>query len=106
MGQFGIGQSVTRFEDPRLLKGKGRYLDDINLPDQARGYVLRSPYAHARIISIDVEAARRAPGVLAVYTGEDFESSGKLLFESNEIPKIPDEPDYADGIRVLLQGEF
>ena len=52
MGQFGIGQSVTRFDDPRLLKGEGKYLDDINLPNQLRGYVLRSPYAHAKIKNI------------------------------------------------------
>ena len=46
MGQFGIGQSVTRFDDPRLLKGEGKYLDDINLPNQLRGYVLRLSLIH------------------------------------------------------------
>ena len=58
MGQFGIGQSVTRFDDPRLLKGEGKYLDDINLPNQLRGYVLRSPYAHAKIKIISTKHAK------------------------------------------------
>jgi carbon-monoxide dehydrogenase large subunit len=72
MGQFAIGQSVPRTEDPRLLRGDGRYVDDIRLPDQAHAYVLRSPHAHARVLSVDTEAAKRMPGVLAVLTGEDI----------------------------------
>jgi carbon-monoxide dehydrogenase large subunit len=74
--KFGMGQAVPRFEDPRLLRGGGRYTDDINLPGQARGYVLRSPHAHARIRAIDTAAARAAPGVLAVYTGADWAADG------------------------------
>ena len=62
MGDFSIGQSVTRFEDPRLLRGGGRYVDDVVLPNMAHGYVLRSPHAHARIRSIDTGGgARRRP---------------------------------------------
>jgi carbon-monoxide dehydrogenase large subunit len=76
MGEFAIGQSVTRFEDPRLLKGGGRYVDDIVLPGMAFGYVLRSSHAHARIRSIRTDAAKAAPGVLAVLTGADWEASG------------------------------
>ncbi len=76
MGVFGIGQPVTRYEDPRLLRGRGRYLDDINLPNQAYGYVLHSPYAHAKITAIDTSAAKAAPGVLAVFTGEDHKAAG------------------------------
>jgi aerobic carbon-monoxide dehydrogenase large subunit len=55
--KFGIGQAVSRFEDPRLLRGGGRYVDDIVLPGMAFGYVLRSPHAHARIRAIDAAAA-------------------------------------------------
>jgi aerobic carbon-monoxide dehydrogenase large subunit len=81
MGQFALGQSVPRTEDPRLLTGRGRYTDDFVLPRQAYGYVLRSPHAHARITSIDVRAAQQMPGVLAVLTGADWaaEKFGAML---------------------------
>lgn len=72
MAKFGVGQSVRRVEDQRLVVGKGRYTDDISLPGQAYGYVLRSPHAHARIVSIDTAAALAAPGVLGVFTANDF----------------------------------
>jgi aerobic carbon-monoxide dehydrogenase large subunit len=74
--KFGIGQAVPRFEDPRLVRGGGRYVDDIVLPCMAYGYVLRSPHAHARIRAIDAEKTRAAPGVLAVLTGADWVASG------------------------------
>src|SRR5215211_512998 len=76
MGEFALGQPVSRFEDPRLLRGGGRYVDDYVLPGMAFGFVLRSPHAHAQIRSIDVEAAKAAPGVLAVLTGADWQASG------------------------------
>src|SRR4029077_18766528 len=76
MGEFAIGQSVSRFEDPRLLRGGGRYVADIVLPGRALAYVLRSPHAYARIRSIDTSTAKAAPGVLAVLTGEDWQDSG------------------------------
>jgi len=76
MGEFALGQAVPRFEDPRLLRGGGRYVDDMVLPRIAFGHVLRSPHAHARIRSIDTTAAKAAPGVLAVLTGADWEASG------------------------------
>ncbi len=72
----GIGRSVRRREDLRLLAGKGRYSDDMNLPGQAYAVMVRSPHAHARIIAIDTAAAKRAPGVLAVLTGADMLSEG------------------------------
>jgi carbon-monoxide dehydrogenase large subunit len=71
-----MGQPVPRFEDPRLVRGEGRYVGDIILPGMAFGYVLRSPHAHARIRSIDAGAAKAAPGVLCVLTGADYEASG------------------------------
>jgi carbon-monoxide dehydrogenase large subunit len=74
--KFGIGQPVPRFEDPRLVRGGGRYVDDMALPGMAFGYVLRSPHAHAKISSIDVTAAKAAPGVLAVLTGADWRACG------------------------------
>ncbi len=74
--KFGLGQSAPREEDKRFLRGQGRYTDDINLPNQAHSYILRSPYAHALIRTIDVSAARAAPGVLAVYCGKDIAQSG------------------------------
>ena len=71
MNKFGIGQPVKRFEDRRLLSGNGRFINDVNLAGQAYAVVARSPHAHARIVSIDLTAARAAPGVLGVFTGED-----------------------------------
>jgi carbon-monoxide dehydrogenase large subunit len=76
MGEFAIGQGVSRFEDPRLVRGGGRYIDDIQLPGTVHGVVLRSPHAHARIKSIDVSAARNAAGVLAVLTSADVKAAG------------------------------
>jgi len=76
MGEFAIGQSVRREEDPRLLTGGGYFLDDINVYGQTWGYVLRSPYAMADIRSIDISAAEKAPGVLRVLTGEDWAAEG------------------------------
>jgi aerobic carbon-monoxide dehydrogenase large subunit len=76
MGQFGIGQPVRRFEDKRLLSGNGRFQNDVNLAGQAYGYVLRSPHAHAAIRKLDLSAALAAPGVLAIYTGDDLAAAG------------------------------
>ena len=72
----GIGQPVRRKEDPRLLTGKGRYTDDVNLDGQAYAVIARSPHAHARIVSIDASRALAVPGVVAVLTGVDLEADG------------------------------
>jgi carbon-monoxide dehydrogenase large subunit len=66
-----IGSSPRRPDDPRLLAGRGRYVDDIALPRMVHAVFVRSAHAHARITALDVEAARRAPGVVAVLTGVD-----------------------------------
>ena len=71
MGYYGIGQSVRRDEDPRLLKGRGSYVGDVKLPRQSYAYFLRSPHAHAEITKLDVSAAKQAPGVLNIFIGED-----------------------------------
>jgi aerobic carbon-monoxide dehydrogenase large subunit len=76
VGEFAIGQGVARFEDPRLLRGGGNYVDDIVLPRMTFGYVLRSPHAHARIRAIDTATAKQAPGVILVLTGADWKQSG------------------------------
>jgi carbon-monoxide dehydrogenase large subunit len=72
----GIGQTVRRKEDARLVTGRGNYSDDFNLPGQAYGAAVRSPHAHALIRSIDTTAARAMPGVLAVLTGQDALADG------------------------------
>jgi carbon-monoxide dehydrogenase large subunit len=74
--KFGVGQPVKRFEDQSLITGKGRYTDDIVLPNMAQACVLRSPVAHARIGKIDTSAARGMPGVLLVLTGDDVAKDG------------------------------
>ncbi len=73
MGDFGIGQPVPREEDPYLVRGAGRYVDDVKPPREARAFVLRSPHSHARIVSIDASAAKAMPGVALILTGEDAE---------------------------------
>jgi carbon-monoxide dehydrogenase large subunit len=72
MTKFGIAQPVRRVEDPRLLKGDGRFTDDIVLPGMTWSAVLRSPHAAAKILAIDTSTAMAIPGVLAVYTDTDL----------------------------------
>ena len=69
--KFGIGQPVPRVEDPRFITGRGRYVDDFDLPQQAHAVLVMSPHAHARITRIDTAKAKAADGVLAVLTGAD-----------------------------------
>jgi carbon-monoxide dehydrogenase large subunit len=76
MAKFGLSQPVRRVEDPRLLTGRGQYTDDISMPGQTYGVVLRSPHAHARITSLDTAPASAVPGVLAVITGADMRAAG------------------------------
>lgn len=98
MAKFGVGQSVLRVEDQRFITGNGRYTDDISLDGQAYGVAVRSPEAHARIKSIDIEAAKNAPGVLAVILQDDITAHG-----SNDLPcAIPMENrDGSAGITPL-----
>ena len=67
-----IGRPLPRFEDLRLVRGLGRYTDDLPFPGAAHAAFVRSPHPHARILRIDAAAARAAPGVLAVLTGDDY----------------------------------
>lgn len=98
-----IGQSVKRREDARFLTGRGRYTDDIVLPNQAYGVFVRSPHAHARILRLDTAAAAAAPGTLGIFTGEDFKAVGGLpcgwlIHNLDGSPmKEPKHPVLADG---------
>ncbi|HKT16800.1 MAG TPA: xanthine dehydrogenase family protein molybdopterin-binding subunit [Stellaceae bacterium] len=112
MGQFALGQSVPRTEDPRLLTGRGRYTDDFVLARQCHAFVLRSPHAHAAIRSIDTRAAQQMPGVLAVLTGADwaaekFGALGPVMPRKRRDGSpmyIPSRPSLAHG-RAMLVGD-
>jgi len=99
MGKM-IGKAVKRVEDKRFITGKGRYTDDITLPDMCHAHIVRSPYAHAKINSIDVSAAQAHPGVVAVYTGKDIADSGvngvpcgwQVDFKNGDTMKEPPHP--------------
>src|SRR5213596_109493 len=74
--EFRIGEPVRRTEDPTLLRGEGRYTDDLNEPGQAYAHMVRSPHAHGVLRGVNAEAARKMPGVLAVYTAADLAAYG------------------------------
>jgi carbon-monoxide dehydrogenase large subunit len=76
--KFAIGQSVPRTEDPMLLRGRGHYTDDVSLPGQAYAVMVRSSVAHGTIRSIDMDAARKMPGVLGVYSSAELNGYGTL----------------------------
>jgi len=90
MGDFAIGQPLERLEDPRLLRGEGRFIHDLALPGQAYLVLVRSPHAHARIRAVDAAAARAAPGVLGVYTVEDLIADGVGTSKVTLARKRPD----------------
>lgn len=75
MGEYGISQSIPRFEDAKLLTGCGDFIDDGNAHGQLHGFMVRSPYAHAEIGMVDTEAALQAPGVVAIYKGWDYKEA-------------------------------
>ena len=110
MSGFGIGSPVPREEDCRLLTGRGLFLDDLSLPGQAHGVVLRSPHAHAAIDRIDTARAARAPGVLAVLTGRDVRADGLGSLQCEEdrtrpdggpMPRPPQPALVADRVRFV-----
>src|SRR5713226_5354115 len=72
----GLGESYKRKEDARFIRGQGNYVDDVQLPGMLYGDIVRSPYAHALIKSIDISEALKVPGVLAVITGKDLDAAG------------------------------
>lgn len=89
-GRFGSGHSVRRIEDPTLVTGTGRFVDDVNVDGQAHLSFLRSPYPHARILSIDTAAALEMPGVIAVITGDDMDKAGVRTLPLAAMFKRPD----------------
>jgi carbon-monoxide dehydrogenase large subunit len=97
VNKFGIGQPVTRVEDPRFITGRGRYVDDFDLPRQCYGAVVMSPHAHARIKNINTAKAKVAPGVLAVLTGADVKADGLGGFA----PPMPEDMGGPKGFRTL-----
>ncbi len=106
MTKFGQSQPVRRVEDQRFITGKGRYTDDISLPGQAYGVMLRSPHAHAKILKLDTTAAQDAPGVLAVYTIADLKAANigdlpctiPLKNRDGSLRADPPRPALADGM--------
>ncbi len=104
MNKFGIGQPVPRREDPRFITGRGRYVDDIDLPHQAYGVVIMSPHAHARITRIDTAKAKAADGVLAVLTGADVKAD-KLGGLAPPMPEDMGGPKGFRTIRAILEAD-
>src|SRR5499433_2128519 len=121
----GMGHSIKRKEDLRFIQGKGNYVDDVNLPGMVYGQLVRSPYAHARIKSINTEQAKKLPGVLAIITGEDLAkanlawmptlyfdkqmvlATGKVLFQSQEVAFVVAEDRYtAADAAELVEVEY
>ncbi len=106
MSKFGVAQPVRRVEDPRLLKGNGRYTDDIHLPGMLFGVVLRSPHAAATILSLGTADAAAMPGVRAIYTSADFNADGigglpcavALKNKDGSDSVMPPHPVLADGV--------
>ncbi|MFQ5920217.1 MAG: xanthine dehydrogenase family protein molybdopterin-binding subunit, partial [Thermoplasmata archaeon] len=117
----GIGQSIKRKEDARFIRGQGNYVDDVELPGMLYLDIVRSPYAHAKITSIDTTEALKVPGVLAVITGKDLEAAGlawiptlmsdqqmvlpvdRVVHQSQEVVAIVAESRYAarDGVAAV-----
>ena len=110
--KFGVGQPVPRMEDPTLLRGRGRYTDDINLAGQAYAVMVRSRIAHGILKGIDTTAARAMPGVLAVYTHADLDAAGfgplkcpmNIPQRDGSPMKTPPRPSLAKG-KVRFVGE-
>ena len=103
--RFGSGKSVRRVEDENLLKGAGRFADDVSAPGQAQVSFLRSPHPHARIASIDAAAARALPGVIAVLTGEDLVRAGvKPLPVSTDFKRPDGSPGASPPRHALAVG--
>ncbi len=121
----GMGHSIKRKEDLRFIQGKGNYVDDVNLPGMVYGQMVRSPFAHARLKSINTDAAKKLPGVLAIITGEDLAkaglawmptlsgdkqmvlATGKVLFQSQEVAFVVAEDRYtAADAAELVEVEY
>ncbi|HVJ56177.1 MAG TPA: xanthine dehydrogenase family protein molybdopterin-binding subunit [Aliidongia sp.] len=105
IGRFGSGREVKRIEDAGLLAGVGRFADDVSEPFQTHLVFLRSPYAHARIVSIDAAEALAMPGVVAVLTGADLVAAGVKPLPLAPMFKRPDGSPGATPLRPALAHE-
>jgi len=117
MGDY-IGKSVKRVEDVRFITGKGNYTDDIVLPNMTYAHIVRSPYAHAKIVSVNITEAKAMDGVVAIYTGKDIADSGvngvpcgwQVDFKNGDTMKEPPHPllvqdkvrYVGDGVAVVI----
>ena len=119
--QGGIGQPIKRKEDARFIRGKGNYVDDVQLPGMLYLDIVRSPYAHALIKYIDIEKALKVPGVLAVIRGKDLDAAKlawmptlmsdkqmvlpieRVMFQGQEVAAVVAESRYAaaDGVAAV-----
>ncbi|MFK7775386.1 MAG: xanthine dehydrogenase family protein molybdopterin-binding subunit [Saprospiraceae bacterium] len=112
-----IGKSVKRVEDKRFITGQGKYTDDIKMPGMVYAYILRSPYAHATVNSINTDAAKNAEGVVAVYTGADIPEAiagvpcgWQVDFKNGDTMKEPPHPllvrkkvrHVGDGVAIII----
>src|SRR5512135_1354612 len=117
----GMGHSIKRKEDPRFLRGQGNYVDDIQLPGMLHMDIVRSPYAHAKIVKIDSSKALKVPGVLAVITGETLKQYNlhwmptlmsdtqmvlpveKVMYQAQEVAAVIATDRYAaaDGVEAV-----
>ena len=84
-----LGKSIPRIEDERMLRGNARYVDDISLPELCHAYILRSPHAHAKIVSIDTATAAVAPGIISIFTGEDVLKDKLGHLTCHSFPQLP-----------------
>src|ERR1700710_2196766 len=105
IGRFGSGRDVRRIEDAGLLAGAGHYTDDFTLADQTYIAFLRSPHAHARIVSIDITAAQAMPGVIAILTGADLVAAGVKPLPLAPMFTRPDGSPGATPLRLALAHE-
>ena len=121
----GMGHPIKRKEDGRFIQGRGNYVDDVHLPGMVYGHMVRSPYAHARLKSINTDKAKELPGVLAIITGEDLAkanlawmptlffdkqmvlATGKVLFQAQEVAFVVAEDRYiAADAAELVEVEY
>src|SRR6266513_5701586 len=103
--RFAIGQPVSRSEDPVLLRGEGRYSDDVNLPGQAYAVMVRSPHAHGVIRDIDITAASGMSGVLAVYTAADLVAGGIGPLPARQVMNNRDGTPMLSPVRYALASD-
>jgi carbon-monoxide dehydrogenase large subunit len=92
-----FGKAIKRREDPRFITGRGTYVDDVKLPGMTYAAFVRSPHAHARITSVDASSAKKMPGVVAVYTGQDVQVGGLPCGWMLPGIKVPTRPALAQG---------